>query len=142
MLTEHEQADISRANSSGKKPVVFVHGLWLLPRSWDLWRAHFEEHGYTTIAPGWPDDPDTVAEARAHPEVFANKSLKAITAHYAEAIGKLTGKPAIVGHSFGGAITQMLAGQGFSAVSVAIDPAPFRGVRRAIETPHPRKEER
>jgi pimeloyl-ACP methyl ester carboxylesterase len=127
-LTEHEQADISRANSSGRKPVVFVHGLWLLPGSWDRWRAHFEARGYTTIAPGWPDDPETVAEARAHPEVFANKSLKAIAAHYAEAIGKLSKKPAIVGHSFGGAITQMLAGQGLSAASVAIDPAPFRGV--------------
>jgi pimeloyl-ACP methyl ester carboxylesterase len=127
-LTEREQADISRANSSGKKPVVFVHGLWLLPRSWDPWRAHFEEQGYTTIAPGWPDDPETVEEARAHPEVFAKKSLKAITAHYVEAIGKLTIKPAVVGHSFGGVITEMLAGRGLSAASVAIDPAPFRGV--------------
>src|SRR5438477_10323356 len=127
-LTEHEQADITRANSSGKKPVVFVHGLWLLPRSWDPWRAHFEERGYATIAPGWPDDPETVEEARAHPEVFAKKSLKAITAHFVEAIGKLNVKPAVVGHSFGGVIAQMLAGRGLSAASVAIDPAPFRGV--------------
>jgi non-heme chloroperoxidase len=128
VLTEHEQNEIFRANSAGKKPVVFVHGLWLLPSSWDRWRADFEEHGYTTIAPGWPDDPKTVEEARAHPEVFAKKSLKAIADHYVEAIGKLTVKPAIIGHSFGGVITEMLAGQGLSAASVAIDPAPFRGV--------------
>jgi non-heme chloroperoxidase len=127
-LTDHEQQDISRANASGLTPIVFVHGLWLLPSSWDRWRAHFVEHGYTTIAPGWPDDPETVEEARAHPEVFAKKSLRAIADHYVEAIGKLTKKPAIVGHSFGGVITQMLAGQGLSAASVAIDPAPFRGV--------------
>jgi non-heme chloroperoxidase len=127
-LTDHEQKDISRANSSGRTPIVFVHGLWLLPSSWDRWRAHFEEHGYTTLAPGWPDDPETVEEARAHPETFASKSLRVITDRYVAAIGKLTKKPAIIGHSFGGVITQMLAGQGLSATSVAIDPAPFRGV--------------
>jgi non-heme chloroperoxidase len=127
-LTDSEAKELSRANDSGKTPVVFVHGLWLLPSSWERWRAHFEEAGYTTLAPGWPDDPATVEEARAHPEVFANKSLKAITAHYAEAIGQLKVKPAIVGHSFGGAITQMLAGNGLAAASVAVDPAPFRGV--------------
>ena len=127
-LTAREKDEIDRANASGRTPVVFVHGLWLLPSSWDKWRALFEEHGYATIAPGWPDDPDTVAEARENPEVFANKSLKVVTDHYAEAIKALKVKPAVVGHSFGGVITQMLAGQGLSAASVAIDPAPFRGV--------------
>ncbi len=128
MLNQREVQEIERANASGKKPVVFVHGLWLLPSSWDLWRAHFEEHGYVGLAPGWPDDPATVEEARQHPEVFARKSLHQIGSHYADAIGKLKEKPAIVGHSFGGMLTQMLAGQGLSKVSVAVDPAPFRGV--------------
>src|SRR6202042_160720 len=114
-LPRREQQEVDRVNASGRRPVVFVHGLWLLPSSWDRWRAHFEERGYATVAPGWPDDPETVAEARAHPEVFARKSLGVITAHYVDAIGKLTKKPAIVGHSFGGAITQMLAGKGLSA---------------------------
>ena len=127
-LTDAEIKEIERANASGLKPVVFVHGLWLLPSSWEQWRTHFEAAGYATIAPGWPDDPATVDEARAHPEVFANKSLKVITEHYVEAIGKLTLRPAIVGHSFGGAIAQMLAGKGLSNATVAIDPAPFRGV--------------
>lgn len=127
-LTDRERQEIDRANGSGRTPVVFVHGLWLLPSSWDKWRALFEENGYTTIAPGWPDDPDTVAEAREHPEVFAKKSIKTVTDHYAEAIEALELKPAVVGHSFGGVITQILAGQGLSAASVAIDPAPFRGV--------------
>ncbi len=127
-LTTHERDEIERANASTKQPIVFVHGLWLLPSSWDHWRTHFEALGYSTLAPGWPDDPETVDEARAHPEVFANKSLKVIAEHYLEAVGQLRRKPALLGHSFGGAIAQMLAGQGRALASVAIDPAPFRGV--------------
>jgi non-heme chloroperoxidase len=127
-LTPFEEQEIARANESGRQPVVFVHGLWLLPSSWMRWRALFEENGYTTIAPGWPDDPDTIEEAREHPEVFAKKSLKTIEAHYAQAIAALKMKPVIIGHSFGGVITEELAGQGLAAASVAIDPAPFRGV--------------
>jgi non-heme chloroperoxidase len=126
--TEREQHEIETANASGRQPVVFVHGLWLLAGSWDAWRVLFEERGYTTAAPGWPDDPDTVAEARAHPEVLAGKSVGEVTHHYAELIAQLTRKPIIIGHSFGGLITQKLAGDGLAAGAVAIDPAPFRGV--------------
>jgi pimeloyl-ACP methyl ester carboxylesterase len=127
-LTNREAREISRANASGLKPAVFVHGLWLLPSSWDKWRALFEEHGFTTLSPSWPGDPETVTEAREHPEVFAKKSLKTVTDHYAEVIDGLSYKPSIVGHSFGGVITEELAGMGLSNASVAIDPAPFRGV--------------
>jgi pimeloyl-ACP methyl ester carboxylesterase len=127
-ITTHEQQDIDRANASGMQPVVFVHGLWLLSNSWDRWRSLFEEHGYATLAPGWPDDPATVAEANLDPEVFARKSLKQVTDHYANIIQQLKTKPAVIGHSFGGLIAQRLAGLGVAAVTVAIDPAPFRGV--------------
>ncbi len=127
-ITEHEQAQINAANASGKTPVVFVHGLWLLPSSWDRWRTLFEEAGFSTLAPGWPDDPETVAEANRNPKVFAGKSIKDVADHFDEVIGDLSKKPAIVGHSFGGLLTQILAGRGLSAASVAIDPAPFRGV--------------
>ena len=75
-ITQHETQQIDDANASGRTPVVFVHGLWLLPSSWDRWRTVFEEAGYATLAPGWPDDPETVAEANAHPEVFAKKSIR------------------------------------------------------------------
>jgi pimeloyl-ACP methyl ester carboxylesterase len=119
---------VNQANGSGKTPVVFIHGLWLLPSSWDRWAKIFDDAGYATVTPGWPDDPDTVAEARANPDVFAKKSVGQITEHTAEVIGRLERKPAIVGHSFGGAFTQMMAGRGLSVASVAIDPAPFRGV--------------
>jgi non-heme chloroperoxidase len=119
---------IDRANATGLTPVVFVHGLWLLPSSWDRWAAVFEEAGYTAVTPGWPDDPETVEEAKAHPEVFAHKTVGQVADHFAEAIGRLARKPAVIGHSFGGLLTQILAGRGLSAASVAIDPAPFRGV--------------
>ncbi|MGZ4693921.1 MAG: alpha/beta hydrolase [Acidimicrobiales bacterium] len=127
-ITDHEAEQIKAANDSGKQPVVFVHGLWLLPSSWDRWRTFFEEAGYTTLTPAWPDDPNTVEEANLHPEVFAHKTVGQIADHFGEVVGELDRKPAIVGHSFGGLLTQILAGRGLSAVSVAIDPAPFRGV--------------
>src|SRR5579883_2512722 len=128
ILTILEQQEIERANREGKQPVVFVHGLYLLASSWDNWRTFFEERGYTTLAPGWPDDPKTVAEANESPDVFANIRIKQVTDYYAQAISQLKRKPAVVGHSFGGLIAQQLADQGLAAVTVAIDPAGFRGV--------------
>jgi len=110
MLTTHEQAEIDRANASGARPVVFVHGLWLLSTSWERWRALFEENGLTTLAPGWPDDPETVAEANADPAVFAHKKIQQVVDHYCEAIRCLRVRPAVIGHSFGGMIAQRSAG--------------------------------
>ncbi|HEX5260019.1 MAG TPA: alpha/beta hydrolase [Gaiellales bacterium] len=127
-LTDHEHQQIERANSSGQVPVVFIHGLWLLPSSWDRWAAVFEEEGFTALTPGWPDDPETVEEANEHPEVFAHKTISQVADHYEEAIRLLSAKPAVIGHSFGGLLTQILAGRGLALASVAIDPAPFRGV--------------
>jgi non-heme chloroperoxidase len=127
-ITDHEDQEISEANASGRPPAVFIHGLWLLPSSWDRWQTYFQQAGYATLAPGWPDDPETVEEARAKPEVFAGKSIKEVADHLEEVIRKLDRKPAVIGHSFGGLMTQILAGRGLSAASVAIDPAPFRGV--------------
>jgi non-heme chloroperoxidase len=127
-ITDHEAEEITQANASGRTPVVFIHGLWLLPSSWDRWATVFEEAGYTALTPGWPDDPNTVEEAKAHPEVFAHKTVKEVADHFDEVIRELTKKPAVIGHSFGGLITQIIAGRGLSAASVAVDPAPFRGV--------------
>jgi len=127
-ITEYEATQAAEANASGRTPVVFVHGLWLLPSSWDRWQEFFKEAGYATLAPGWPDDPETVTEANAHPEVFAGKSIKDVADHLEAVIGLLKTRPVVIGHSFGGLMTQILAGRGLSAASVAIDPAPFRGV--------------
>src|SRR5215471_10292702 len=127
-ITEHEAREVERANATGKQPVVFVHGLWLLPSSWDRWVGLFEEAGYTAITPGWPDDPETVDEANAHPERMAHKTVGQVADHFDKIIRGLRKRPAIVGHSFGGLLAQILAGRGLSVASVAIDPAPFRGV--------------
>ena len=130
-LTADDMRDaeqVKRANASGKTPAVFIHGLWLLPSSWDRWAAVFDEAGYSALAPGWPDDPETVAEANADPEVFAGKSVGDVADHLDAVVRTLDRKPVIIGHSFGGLLTQILAGRGLAAASVAIDPAPFRGV--------------
>ncbi|HWI74097.1 MAG TPA: alpha/beta hydrolase [Baekduia sp.] len=124
----HDEQQIDHANSTGLTPVVFIHGLWLLPSSWDRWAEVFAEAGYTPVMAPWPDDPETVEEANAHPEVFAGKTVGQVADSIGGLIAKLDKKPAIVGHSFGGLLTQILAGRGLSAASVSISPAPFRGV--------------
>jgi len=86
------------------------------------------EHEAEQVTPGRPDDPDTVAEAKEHPEVMAHKSIGQIADHFEEVIGGLQKKPAIIGHSFGGLLTQILAGLGLASASVAFDSAPFRGI--------------
>src|SRR5438552_12509698 len=118
-VTKQERAQVDKANASGRAPVVFVPGLWLLPSSWDRWARLFEGAGFATVSPGWPDDPDTVEEAKAHPEVFAKKSVGQVADHFDAVIQGLKKKPAVVGHSFGGLMTEILAGRGLAAASVA-----------------------
>ena len=127
-ISERESREIEAANASGTTPVVFIHGLWLLPSSWANWADFFKQAGYAPLTPDWPDDPETVAEARANPDVLANKTLKQVADHTTDVIGQLEKKPAVMGHSTGGLLAQMLAGRGLSAATVAIDPGVFRGV--------------
>ncbi|HEX4436776.1 MAG TPA: alpha/beta hydrolase [Solirubrobacteraceae bacterium] len=127
-LAPWETELVERTNAAGRTPVVFIHGLWLLGSSWKPWVELFEGAGYAPLAPGWPDDPETVEQGRAHPEAFAGKGVGQIAEHYAEVIEGLKVKPAVIGHSFGGLLTQMVAGRGLSGASVAIDAAPYRGV--------------
>jgi pimeloyl-ACP methyl ester carboxylesterase len=128
VISERETQQIEAANASRRIPVVLIHGLWLLPSSWANWAQLFEEAGYAALTPGWPDDPETVEEARANPDMFAKKTLGQIADHTAEVIGKLDKKPAVMGHSTGGLVAQMIADRGLSAATVAIAPGPFRGV--------------
>src|ERR1700722_15446009 len=107
-ITEEEQSEIDAANESGKTPVIFIHGLWLLPSSWDRWAAVFADAGFAPLTPGWPDDPQTVEEANANPAVFANKGIEEVADHYAEVIGALRKKPVVIGHSFGGLLAQIV----------------------------------
>jgi non-heme chloroperoxidase len=127
-LTDHEIEQVERANATRATPVVFIHGLWLLPSSWEAWAALFEQAGYAPLTPVWPDDPETVEGARAEPEVLAKKTLRQVADHTTEIINALDKEPALIGHSTGGLLAQMLAGRGLSAATVAIDPGVFRGV--------------
>jgi non-heme chloroperoxidase len=127
-VTAREAEQVAAANASGKQPVVFVHGLWLLHSSWDAWRERFETEGYATVAVDWPDDPTSVEAAKADPSVFAKKSVGQVADHVVEVIKRLDKKPIVIGHSFGGLLTQMVAGRGVAIASVTIDPAPSRGV--------------
>jgi pimeloyl-ACP methyl ester carboxylesterase len=128
VISERETQQIEAAKASGRTPVVSIHGLWLLPSSWANWAQLFEEAGYAALTPGWPDDPETVEGARANPDVFAKKTLGQIADHTAAVIDKLDKKPAVMGHSTGGLVAQMIADRGLSAATVAIAPGPFRGV--------------
>lgn len=103
---------VTRANGSGRQPVVFVHGLLLLDSSWNHWVPFFEQAGYSAVAPSWPDDPPTVELAREDPSVFAGKGIGDIAAYQQQIIEKLDTKPAIIGHSFGGLLAQILTGRG------------------------------
>src|SRR6202166_5191112 len=87
--------EIERANATGLTPVVFIHGLWLLPSSWDRWAQVFADAGYVPLTPGWPDDPQTVEQANAKPEVFALKTVGQVADHFAEVIDQLQRKPAV-----------------------------------------------
>jgi non-heme chloroperoxidase len=127
-VSERENREIEAANASGNTPVVFIHGLWLLPSSWANWAAFFKQAGYAPLTPDWPDDPETVEAARAKPDVLAKKALKQVADHTTTIINALDKKPAVMGHSTGGLLAQMLAGRGLSAATVAIDPGVFRGV--------------
>jgi non-heme chloroperoxidase len=127
-ISERENREIEAANASGSTPVVFIHGLWLLPSSWANWAEFFKQAGYAPLTPDWPDDPETVEEARANPDVLAKKTLGQVADHTTEVIKALDKKPAVMGHSTGGLLAQILAGQGLSAATVAIDPGVFRGV--------------
>jgi len=127
-ISERENREIEAANASGHIPVVFIHGLWLLPCSWASWADLFRQAGYAPLTPDWPDDPETVERARANPDVLANKTLKQVADHTTEIIDTLDKKPVVMGHSTGGLLAQMLAGRGLSATTVAIDPGVFRGV--------------
>jgi pimeloyl-ACP methyl ester carboxylesterase len=110
------------------RPVVFIHGLWLHATSWEPWLDTFREAGHEPVAPGWPHEPATVAQARERADDVAGLGIDDVTDHMAGVIDGLSDEPVIIGHSFGGLIAEKLLGQGRGAAAVAIDPAQIKGV--------------
>src|SRR4051795_12864740 len=111
-ISERESREIEAANASGNTPAVFIHGLWLLPSSWAAWVVFLEQAGDARLTPDWPDDPETVEEARANRDVLAKKTLKQVADHTTEIIAGLANKPAVMGHSTGGLLAQLIADRG------------------------------
>src|SRR3954454_20822093 len=114
--------------SSEPTPVVFIHGLWLHATSWGSWIDLFQHAGYEPTAPGWPNEPRTVAAARAQPDLVANIGIDEAAQHFTSIVDQLSTPPVIIGHSFGGLIAEKLLGEGIGAAAVAIDPAQIKGV--------------
>ena len=127
-LTERERLEVDRANADGRQPIVFVHGLWLLQNCWDHWADFFEKDDYVAVSPDWPGDPASADKANADPASLAGRTIGEVARHHQEVIERLDRKPFVIGHSFGGALAQILAAKGLSLATVAIDPAGLRGV--------------
>lgn len=145
-LTDDEQQEVDCANATGRRAVVFLHGLWLLPSSWGRWSERFAQDGYATLTPGWPDEEQPSSSMASDLRLIGGVRIAAVASHYAKVIAQLNRKPVVIGHSFGGLVAQMLAGRGLAKATVAIEPAPFRGVlplpapalRSVIKRPHNR----
>ena len=127
-LTQREQQEVASANESGRQPVMFVHGLWLLAGSWDAWRGLFEERGYATVGAGMAGRPRFGRRGAGQPGRLRRQGGGRDHRPLRRSGAAARRPPAIIGHSFGGLITQKLAGEGLAAAAVAIDPAPIRGV--------------
>ena len=127
-VTAREFNQITAANTSGRQPVVLVHGLWCLASSWRDWQALLEDRGYAVVAVDYPGDPLTVESAREGGGSLAGTSLATIAVHVREVVALLDRKPIVIGHSLGGLVAQIVAGHGVAAAAIAIGPAQMKGV--------------
>ena len=108
--------------------IVLIHGLWMSPLSWEHWAERYTRAGYRVLAPAWPGMEASVEQLRADTAAFDHIGMTEIIDHYASIIEDLEAPPIVMGHSFGGAFTEVLLDRGFGAAGVAIDPAPVKGV--------------
>lgn len=109
--------------------IVLIHGLWVTPRSWEGWKEHYEAEGYTVLTPGYPGFEIEVEALREKPDLIASLTVPDTVDHLAAVIEALPKPPIIMGHSFGGTLTQMLLARGLGAAGAVVDSAPTEGVR-------------
>jgi pimeloyl-ACP methyl ester carboxylesterase len=112
------------------RPIILIHGLWLTARSWEGWKARFEEHGHHVLAPAWPRMDSEVEALRRDASIMNGLGVAEVVDHYEQIIRGLETQPIIMGHSFGGLITELLLDRGLGAAAATLSPAPVKGVLR------------
>ena len=112
----------------GADTIVLVHGLWLTPLSWETWTDRYQSKGYKVLAPAWPGMGGEIDDVRRNPKPYERLGVGEIAVHYERIISELEKPPIIVGHSFGGLLTEILLDRGLGAAGVAISPAPIKGI--------------
>lgn len=110
------------------KTIVLIHGLWVTPRSWENFKRRYEARGYRVLAPAWPGIAGEPAALRHDASSLHNIGIAEVVAHYEQIIRALPEPPILIGHSFGGLITQLLLDRGLGAAGVAIDSVPPKGI--------------
>src|SRR5438270_11850149 len=108
--------------------IVLINGLWISALSWELWVRHYTDKGYRVIAADWPGREGEIEQLRRDPSNFASLGLADVVDHYERLIRELDTPPIIIGHSFGGLVTQILLDRGWGAAGVAIASAPVKGI--------------
>ena len=109
--------------------IVLIHGQWMTPLSWQGWKERFESRGHSVLAPGWPGVDDRDVEAiRRDPSTLEGLGIKEIADHYEAIVRGLDEPPIIIGHSFGGLVTQILLDRGLGSAGVGVSASPFRGI--------------
>ncbi|MES2596185.1 MAG: alpha/beta hydrolase [Verrucomicrobiota bacterium] len=113
---------------TSSKTILLIHGLWVTPRSWEHFQNRYETQGYKVIAPAWPGIEGSVEDMQRDPSSFNGIGIEQVLEHYTRVIQSLPEKPIIIGHSYGGLITQILMDRGLGASGVAIDSVPPKGI--------------
>jgi pimeloyl-ACP methyl ester carboxylesterase len=108
--------------------IVLIHGLWMTPRSWENWAKRYESRGYTVLTPAYPGFEGEVEALRADPSPIERITVPEAVESLEKLIKGFDRPPILMGHSFGGALVQILLDRGYGAAGVAIDSVPTEGV--------------
>lgn len=110
--------------------VVFIHGNFVSKHCWDAWVARYEARGYRCLAPAYPGRDQSVAALKRSPNepILSTLTIEQVIDHLANTIQALPEKPIVIGHSFGGLLTQLIVQRGLASAAVAIDSVPPPGV--------------